>query len=147
MYSSGNVTLDHAQLINMFERPAVRVLNTLRNLFYKQVSFRLFKWIEIRTFSIVFPKHGWIADNLLILLLPYFRSFWLSTISVFSISPDCWSHWSPSEGVLSPITLRLLMNVHNVSCIMWTAHGMYHLITTNRILKGWRVDWCSQVIN
>jgi hypothetical protein len=84
-------TLAFWESTNSFRRPGVSVINPAHMLCYMKVSFRTFKYHELRTFLIIFAKPGLMADTLLILALPSFRSLWLFPMSMLSFSANCWS--------------------------------------------------------
>jgi len=63
----------------------------------------LSKYHEILTFSSIFAKPGYMADTLLILALPSFRSFWLSPMSMLWLSPNCWSRSPDSKDLVRPL--------------------------------------------
>ena len=99
-------------------------------------------YLEIRTFSILFAKPGLMADMLLILAMPSFRSLWLFTMSMHSFSPNCWSRSWVSQDLLKPFTLRLLMNSPKANCMTCAMYGMWFLNEGHSIAEASRVD-CS----
>jgi len=107
----------------------------------------LSKYLEIRTFSIIYAKPGLMADTLLILALPSFRSLCLFPMSMLSFSPNCWSHSWASQDLVWHISLRLLRNAPNASCMMCAMHGRWFLNAGHSILKASRVYCSSRVID
>ena len=86
------------------------------------------------------------ADTLLILTLPSFRSHWLFPMSMLSFSPNCWSRAWASHDFMRPFTLSLLMNAPKASCMTCALHGMWFLNGGHSIPEDSRVDCSSQVI-
>ena len=90
-------------------------------------------------------KPGPMADTLLILALPLFRSFWLFPISMRSFSPQCWSCSWASHDLLWSFTPRLLMNAPRASWMTCGLHGMRFLNVDCCIPEASRVDYDSRV--
>jgi len=86
------------------------------------------------------------ADTLLILALPSFRSLWLFPMSMLSFSPNCWSRSWASQDMVRPITPRLLMNAPNASCMPCAMHGVWFLNAGHSIPEASSVDYGSRVI-
>jgi len=139
-------TLDFWQSINSFLRPGASVINTASILCYMKVSCRTLKYYEIGTFSIIFAKPGLMADTLLIIALPSFRSLWLFPMSMLSFSPNCWLRWWASQDFLWPLTLRMLMNSPKASCMTCAMHCMWFLNAGHSIPEASSVDCSSRVM-
>jgi hypothetical protein len=86
------------------------------------------------------------ADTLLILELPSFRSLWPFLMSVLSFSPNCSSHSCASYDLVGPFTPRRLMNAPKASWMMCDIHGMWFSKAGNSIAEASSVDCSSQVI-
>jgi len=87
------------------------------------------------------------ADTLLIVALPTFRSLWLFPVSVLSFSPIWWSCSWASQNLVQPFTPRLLMNAPKASCVTCTMHSMWFLNAGHSILEASRgisgIIFCS----
>jgi len=94
----------------------------------------------------IFAKPGFMADTLLILALPSFRSLCLFPVSMLSLSPNCWSRSWASRDLLRPFTLCLLMNAPKASCMMCAMQGMWFLNAGHSISEASSVDCSSCVI-
>ena len=103
-------------------------------------------YLEIRTFSMIFDKPGFMADTLLILTLPSFQSLWLFPMSTLWFSQDYWSRSEASQDVVRPLTLRLLMNAPPASCMTCAMQGVRFLKGGHWIPEASSVDCSSHVI-
>ena len=106
----------------------------------------LSKYHEIRTFSIIFGKPGFMADTLLIDALPSCRGFWLFPLFVLSFSPNWWSHSGDPEDLARPVTPRLLMHAPKARCMMSGMHGIWFLNAGHWIAEASSVYCSSRVI-
>jgi len=79
------------------------------------------------------------ADTLLILALPSFRSLWLFPISLISFSPNCWSHSWATQDLVQPFTRRVLMNAPKARWMTCAVHGMWFLNAGHSIPAASRV--------
>jgi len=86
------------------------------------------------------------ADTILILALPSFRSLWLFPMSTLSFSPDCGLRSWASQGLVRPSTLILLMNAPKANCMMCAMQGMWFLNGGHSIPEASSVDCSSRVI-
>jgi len=90
------------------------------------------------------------ANTLLILALPSFRSLWLFPMSMLWFYPNCWSRSWPSQNLVRPFKPRLLMNAPKASCLTCAMHGMWFLEVGHWIAEasgvdcGWRVIECFE---
>jgi len=111
--------------------------------------FGLSKNFDICTFSMICAKPGLMADTLLILVLPSFRSLWLFPMSMLSYSSNCWLCSWISQDLLWPVTPRLLMNAPKASCMTWAMIGMWFLSEGYSITETSTGDCslCDQVIS
>jgi len=101
---------------------------------------------EIPTFSIILAKHGFMADTLLILALPSFRSLWLFPMSMLSFSPNCRSHSWASQDSVRPFTPRLIISAPEASWMTRAMHGMWFLKSGHWIAEASSVDCNVSVI-
>jgi len=86
------------------------------------------------------------ADTLLILALPSFRSLWLFPMSMLSFSPNCWSHAWASQDLVPLFTPWLLENALEASCMTCAMHGMWFLEAGHWIAEASSVDCNARVI-
>ena len=108
---------------------------------WRSISW-LSKYLEICTFSIIFPKAAFMANTSLILALPCFRSLWLFQMSMRSFSPKCWSRAWASQDLVWSFTPRVLMNAPKASCITCAMHAMWFLKAGHLIEEASSVN-CS----
>jgi len=106
----------------------------------------LSKLLEIRTFSIIFAKPGLMADTLLILTLPSFRSLPLFLMTMLSFSPICWWRSWASPDMVQPFTTRLLKKAPKASCMTCAMSGMWFLNAGHLTPDVSKVDCSPQVI-
>jgi len=106
----------------------------------------LSKYLEIRTFSIIFAKPGLIADTLLIVVLLSFRSLWLFPMSMLSFSSNCWLRSRASQDLVRPLTPRRLMNAPESSCMTCAMWRIWFLNAGHSIPEASSVDCSSRVI-
>jgi len=139
-------TFAFGQSINLFRQPGGSVINTPSIFCFMLVSFRTFKISWSTCFSNIFAKPVFMADTLLILALPYFRSFWLFPMSMLSLSPNFWSCSRASQYLGQPFTPRLLKNAPKDSCMTFAVHGMWFLNAGHSIPESSRVACSSRVI-
>jgi len=102
-------------------------------------------FLELCTFSIIFTKPGFLANTLLILALPSFRSLWHISLCMLSFCPNCWSRWCASQVLLQPSTLRLVMNSPQASCVTRAMHGLWFLNLSNLSMEVWRANCRASV--
>jgi len=86
------------------------------------------------------------ADTLLILALPSFRSLWLLPMSMLSFSPNCWLCSWASKDFVWHCTPRPLMNALKARCMTCAMHGMWFLNAGLTIPEASSVDCSSRVI-
>jgi hypothetical protein len=102
--------------------------------------------MKIRTFSIIIAKPGLMADTLLILEFPSFRSLWLFPMSIHAFSPNCRSRsWAFYDSV-RPVSPRLLMYTPIASCMTCPMDGMCFLNAGHSIRETSSVDCSSRAI-
>jgi len=86
------------------------------------------------------------ADTVLILTLPSFRSLWLFPIWILSFSPNCGLHWWAFQDLVWPFTIRLLINTPKASWMKCNMLGMRFFNADHWILEASRVDCNSRGI-
>jgi len=106
----------------------------------------LSKYHEIRTFSIIYAKPGFMADTVLILALPCFRSCCLFPMSTLSFSPKCGSHSWASQHLVRPFALRQLMNAPKAGCMTCAMHDRWFPNAGHTIPEASSVDCSSWII-
>jgi len=86
------------------------------------------------------------ADTLLIIALPTFRSLWLFPMSIRSFSPQCWACSRASQDLVQPFTPKLLINALKASCMTCTMQSMWFLNAGHSIPEASSVDCSSCII-
>jgi len=107
---------------------------------YFKVSFRIWKFIEIHTLSIIFAKPCLMTDTRVILALPSLRSLLLVPMSMLSFSPNGWSRSWASEDLVWPFTPRLLTNTPQASWMTCAMHDMWFVNAGHTILEASKVN-------
>jgi len=146
------------QSIILFWWPGVSVINMeVFSAIWRWVS-RLSKYLDICTFSIIFAKHSLIADTLLILALPSFRSLWLLPMSMLSFSPKCRSrswlpkiwcgllHWESSWMHLKPAVCRVPSMDSGSSMLATRFRRLHGLIAAHKLLSNLRKRYQMQFL-
>jgi len=134
------------QSMNSFWRAGVSAIITASFTAIQRSVSVLSNILQIRTLSIIFAKPGFMADTLLILAFPSFRSLWRFPMSVLLFSPNCWSPSWASHDLVCPFTLRLLMNAPKASWMMCAIHGMRFRTACYSIPEASSVDCSFRVI-
>jgi hypothetical protein len=102
--------------------------------------------LEILTFRIIFAKPGHIANTLLILALPFFRSLWQFPVSVVQFPPNWWWRLCTSPDLVRTCPPIQPINALKASCMTCVLHGIWFLIGGHRIQEASRVDCSFQEI-
>jgi len=111
---------------------------------YKGQFHDFHNMLNLRTFSIIFAKPGFMSDTLLSLALPSFWCHSLFQISILSFSPNCWFRWCASHDLVRPFTPWLFMNAPIVSRMTYAMHGVCLFNAGHSNLEPKRVDCNSQ---
>ena len=102
--------------------------------------------LEINTFSIIFAKHGLMADSWLILALASFLSLCLFPMSMLSFCPNCRLHAWASQDLVLPVSPKLLIDARKASWMMCTMHHLWFLNAGHPIPEASIVVYSSWVI-